>query len=129
MICYAVILAQLFIMSGELAYFGSMILEQADLSVVACVLWLAWRALERAAEAARGATVARADAERARAAPVPVEGRVAAVGALHGATAVALQPAHDARHTCACAGHAPRCLAWSPLDRRKTVKAPDPPET
>ena len=59
--------------------------------------WLARRALGRAAEVARGTTAARAEAERAGAASVPVEGLVAAVGALHGAALVA-ELAHDACH-------------------------------
>ena len=76
---------------------GHDLLEEAGLPIVALTLRLVRCALGCAAEVARGTATARADAERARAAAVPVEGLVAAVGALHGAAVVA-QLAHDARH-------------------------------
>ena len=77
---------------------GHDLVEQAELPIVTRILWwLVRRALGCAAEVTRGSATVRADAERARAAAVPVEELVAAVGALHGAAAVT-QLAHDARH-------------------------------
>ena len=94
------------------AVVGLSLEQEAALPIVTRILlWLARRALRSAAEVARGAAAARADAECTRAAGVPVEGLVAAVGALHGAAAVALQPAHDARHA-AC------CWVWVSMCRR-----------